>query len=304
MHELLDASADVHVFAIPEPEPASELIRSGDIARTTVLGGRLEDEASVRRAVQAARPELVFHLGAQTLVGPARGDPTYTFRVNIAGTWNLLEALRLAPPTRAIAVASSDKAYGRSDHLPYVEADALAGEEPYEASKVATDVLGRTYATAYGLPVRIARCGNVYGPGDVHWSRLVPGTIRSFLEGTRPIVRSDGTLVRDYLHVADAVTAYLALMQPGVPHGEAFNFSSGERRTVLEVVRIIGAAVGSALEPVIEDTAKGELREQYLDSSKARRELGWSARRDMPGSLGEIISWYRQLLGKPSTRKA
>ncbi len=294
VHALLDLGAAIHAFIVPEPEPLSALVRSGDIARVTVHRGRLEQPAALQQAVERSRPEVVFHLAAQTQVRAARERPVETFATNISGTWTLLEACRgLMTPPLAIAVASSDKAYGASDHLPYVETDALAGEEPYEASKAATDIIARTYAVAYGLQTRIARCGNVYGIGDANWDRIVPGTIRAYLRGERPILRSDGTPVRDYVHVADVVDAYLALGQPGIRPGEPFNFSSGERRSVLEVVEGIRIAIGATLPPAVIGDARGELAEQYLDSSKALRLLGWSARRRMAEALPEMIDWYR-----------
>src|SRR5947209_541440 len=181
-----------------------------------------------------------------------------------------------------VAVASSDKAYGASAKLPYVETDPLAGSEPYEASKAITDILAKTYARSYGLPTRIARCGNIYGVGDWNWSRIVPGTIRSLLRGEHPVLRSDGTPVRDYIHVDDVVSGYLGMAcAEGIRPGEAFNFSSGERRTVREVVELVVAAVGTTLDPVVLNDAKGEIPVQYLESTKARRTLGWEPRRRM-----------------------
>src|SRR5947209_4830213 len=196
-----------------------------------------------------------------------------------------------------VAVASSDKAYGASAKLPYVETDPLAGSEPYEASKAITDILAKTYARSYGLPTRIARCGNIYGSGDWNWSRIVPSTIRSLLRGERPVLRSDGTPIRDYVHVDDVVSGYLAMAAAeGPAPGEAFNFSSGERLAVRDVVGLVTAAVGTSLEPIIMNEAQGEIPVQYLDSTKARRMLGWMPRRCMTESLPEIVDWYRNLL--------
>jgi len=296
VHALLSRGALVDAFVIPRPEPASMLARSGDIERVRVHVGHLEDRTSVEAAIASAAPDVVFHLGAQTLVGDARADPVRTFEVNIAGTWAVLEACRRFVTPSAVAIASSDKAYGSSARLPYVETNTLAGTEPYEASKAVTDMLAQTYAIAYGLPVRIARCGNVYGRGDFNWSRIVPGTIRSVLAGERPVLRSDGTPVRDYVSVDDIVSAYLALVEHDIAPGEAFNFSSGERLTVLDVVRLINNAVEANLEPVILGTAVGEIAEQYLDSSKAQRALGWTAQRRLAESLPPIVAWYRDLL--------
>ena len=297
MRCLLSADAEVHALVLPEPEPESDLLRSGRLARIRVHEGRLEDPVAVAAAVEAARPRFVFHLGAQPLVGLARAHPVATFEANVRGTWALLEACRTMSEPPIVAVASSDKAYGASAKLPYVETDPLAGSEPYEASKAITDILAQTYARSYGLPTRIARCGNIYGIGDWNWSRIVPGTIRSLLRGERPVLRSDGTPVRDYIHVDDVVAAYLALATADVAPGEAFNFSSGERLTVREVVDAVTAAVGAALQPVVLNEARGEIAAQYLDSSKARTTLGWKPRRRLGESLSEIVTWYRELLG-------
>jgi len=294
---LLSADAEVHALVLPEPEPESDLLRSGRLARIRVHEGRLEDPAAVAAAVEAARPRFVFHLGAQPLVGLARAHPVATFEANVRGTWALLEACRTMSEPPIVAVASSDKAYGASAKLPYVETDPLAGSEPYEASKAITDILAQTYARSYGLPTRIARCGNIYGIGDWNWSRIVPGTIRSLLRGERPVLRSDGTPVRDYIHVDDVVAAYLALATADLAPGEAFNFSSGERLTVREVVDAVTSAVGVALQPVVLNEARGEIAAQYLDSSKARTTLGWKPRRRLGESLSDIVTWYRELLG-------
>lgn len=293
---LVALGADVHALVVPDDESDSLLNRSGasDIQRHI---GRLEDRVGVGAAVSAARPEIVFHLGAQTQVGQARRDPAGTFATNVAGTWHLLEACRaLDPRPKAIAVASSDKAYGRSDALPYRETHPLAGSEPYEVSKTMTDLLAQTYATSYGLPTRIARCGNVYGTGDLNWDRIVPGTIRSLLKRERPVIRSDGTPIRDYVHVEDVVDAYIRLGSADITSGAAYNFSSGERVSVLEVVRLIAAAVGSDLVPDVRGDAAGELAEQYLDATKAAEELGWHPSRRMAESMAEIIAWYRTTL--------
>lgn len=291
---LLDQGAELHALIVPEDEPGSLLERSGRLGEIRRHPGRLEDPAAVRRAVSEARPAVVFHLGAQTQVQAARRDPIATFEANVAGTWQLLEACRAqATPPDAIAVASSDKAYGKSDDLPYRETHPLAGNEPYEVSKSMTDLLAQTYAAAYGLPTRIARCGNVYGAGDRNWDRIVPGTIRSLLAGERPVIRSDGTPVRDYVHVADVVDAYLRLGREGIAPGTAYNFSSGERATVLEVVRLITDVTGSKLLPKIHGDAPGELAAQYLDASKAERELGWRPTRRLAESLPEIVAWYQ-----------
>ena len=209
-----------------------------------------------------------------------------------------MEAVRrLSHPIAACVVASSDKAYGESTRLPYTEDHPLAGTNVYDASKSAADLIAGAYAASYGLPIGIARCGNIYGPGDLNWDRIVPGTIRSMLRGERPVVRSDGTLKRDYLHVADAVSGYLALGSALIArreHGEAFNFGTGCPVSVLDLVSMIAQAVGRTdLEPVVEGSAPNEITAQWLDSTKARSRLDWVAAVDMPAGLEETVGWYR-----------
>jgi len=289
---LAGLGADIHAV-IPAGEPPQPLL-AGLLGQLQVHDGRLEDAAAITRAVKASAAEIVFHLGAQTQVRAARQDPAATFSTNVAGTWHLLEACRLATSRpKAIAVASSDKAYGKSDRLPYVETDPLAGSEPYEASKAMTDILAQTYASSYGLPTRIARCGNVYGAGDQNWDRIVPGTLRSLLRSERPIIRSDGTPVRDYVHVEDVVDAYLLLGSPDIAAGEAFNVSSGEHCSVLDLVERLTRAAGSTLTPEVRSEAAGELAAQYLDTTKITRQLGWRSTRTIAASLPEIVAWYR-----------
>lgn len=291
-----------HVVAlIRDTDPQSELLRSGDIQRVSVVNGALEDLWAVERAISLHEVDTVFHLGAQTLVGVAHRAPLSTFESNIRGTYNLLEACRLLHPlVRRIIVASSDKAYGAAPVLPYLETMPLAGQHPYEVSKSCTDLLAQSYHATYGLPVAIARCGNIYGGGDLNWSRLVPGTIRSLLAGERPVVRSDGTFRRDYIYVGDVVDAYLRLadaLDDRAVWGEAFNFSLESPSTVLEMIESIQALMDRAdLQPDIRDEAVGEIRDQYLDAAKARAVLGWTPEWGLERGLAETIRWYRDLL--------
>jgi CDP-glucose 4,6-dehydratase len=259
----------------------------GDVRNTSLLS-RLFADLEVG---------TVIHLAAQTLVGPALRDPADTFRNNIEGSWSLLEACRSVPTVNAVVVASSDKAYGDWAGRPYREDMALRAHHPYDVSKAATDLLAQSYAVSYGLPVAITRCGNLYGGGDLNWSRIVPGTIRSVLEGHRPIIRSDGTLVRDYLHVDDAAVGVLQLARavrdrPDVK-GQAFNFATGTRLTVLEIVRRILALMDSSLEPVIEGRPLQEIPEQRLATAKAKRILGWRPDVTVDAGIREAIDWYR-----------
>ncbi len=295
---LLETGARVAVLVL-DADPQSELYRSGDIQRVSVVSGALEDIAALERAVAIHAADTVFHLGAQTIVGTAHRAPLVTFEANIRGTYNLLEACRRqAGLVRRLIVASSDKAYGEQV-LPYVETAPLQGRHPYEVSKSCADLLAQCYHHTYGLPVAIARCGNIYGGGDLNWSRIVPGTIRDFLNGRRPVIRSDGQSKRDYLYVKDVVRAYLllagALEKPGVA-GRAFNFGDESPLTVLQMVAHLQRLMGcEALEPTVRNDARGELADQWLSAALARDVLGWQPRFTIDTGLRETIAWYRTL---------
>jgi len=299
---LLGEGAKV-VALVRDWDPQTELIRSGDISRCTVVSGRLEEYADLERAISEHEVDTVFHLGAQAIVGTAHRSPLMTFESNIRGSYNLLEACRVhASLVKRLVVASSDKAYGTAEVLPYTEDMAANGRHPYDVSKSCTDLLAQTYAATYGLPVAVARCGNIFGGGDLNWSRIVPGTIRCVLENRAPVLRSDGTFTRDYLYVEDVVDAYLALAdsadREGV-RGEAFNFSPERQVSVLELTRLVLELMGRPdLEPVIQNTAQGEIRDQYLDASKAQRVLGWSCHFGLKEGLERSIAWYQAYLGK------
>lgn len=294
---LLHESADV-VALVRDQAPNSMLVREGLLQRVKVVNGDLESLSTMRRAIAEYQPHTVFHLAAQPLVQVAKLDPVGTLRANVAGTWNLLEACRLAGNKSNVVVASSDKAYGPNLNLPYVEKFPLQGRYPYDVSKSCADLITQMYTATYGLKTAIARCGNLFGGGDLNFSRTIPGVIYATLAGKRFVVRSDGKFVRDFLYVKDAADSYLTLGRqlaedPSIA-GEAFNFSMGVRLTVLEVVSMVLRLMGRVdLEPVIENKASSEIREQYLDSSKARERLGWSPRHSMEEGLRETIEWYR-----------
>ena len=300
--ELHERDVDV-VALVLDADPRSELYRSGDVDRCTVVNGALQDLATLERAIAVHEVDTVFHLGAQTIVTAARRDPLGTWEANVRGTYNLLEACRRQRElVRSVVVASSDKAYGESASLPYTEDSPLAAREPYEVSKACGDLIAQSYHHAYGLPVAIARCGNIYGGGDLNWSRIVPGTIRALLRGERPVLRSDGSFVRDYLYVRDAAAAYCLLAEAagdaGAVAGEAFNFSDESPQTVLELVSAIGRAVGNgAVEPIVLGNAVGEIHDQSLSAEKARSILGWRARFALDDALDETVAWYRSHLG-------
>ena len=298
--ELLGKYAHV-VALVRDADPQSELFRSGDSQQVFVVNGALEDLWTLERAINENEIDTVFHLGAQTIVGVAHRFPLPTFEANIRGTYNLLEACRLhSDLVQRVVVASSDKAYGQQADLPYTEDMPLRGMHPYEVSKSCADLISQSYWRTYGLPVAIARCGNVFGGGDLNWSRIVPATIRSLVQGERPVLRSDGSYVRDYTYVKDVVLAYMILaenMNEDRVRGEAFNFSSESPLTVLELVKTIQRLMDCGhVEPEILDCAEGEIHSQHLSAAKARRILGWEPRYDLEQALSETIDWYRGFL--------
>ncbi len=293
-----------HVVAlIRDADPQSELYRSGAISQVLVVNGRLEDFWTLERALNEQEIDIVFHLGAQPLVGVARRFPLQTFEANIRGTYNLLEACRIHRNlVNRIVVASSDKAYGEHPDLPYTEDMPLMGRYPYDVSKSCTDLIALSYYHTYDLPIAVARCGNIYGGGDLNWSRIVPDTIRSLCRGEPPRIRSDGTFMRDYIYVKDVTRAYMLLAEnldsPQV-RGEAFNFSLERGVTVLELVDKIRQLMGCPdLEPKILNITKGEIRSQYLAATKAQRVLGWRPQFSLEEGLKETIAWYREFLSR------
>ncbi len=305
VHHLLQRGAQV-VALIRDPDPASALYDSGDFERISLASGRLECFEQVKAVIVERDIDTVFHLGAQALVGAAQRDPIGTFESNVRGTYHILEACRLcADRVQRIIVASSDKAYGECDALPYTETTPLAARNPYDVSKCCADLIAQSYGASFGLPIAIARCGNIFGPGDINWSRLVPGTIRALLQGQRPVIRSDGTLVRDYLYVDDAVRAYLALAdwldQPSARSDpkRAFNFSSNFPLSVLDMTGMIQRACRRPdLDPIIQGRNAGEIRSQHLDCARARVHLHWQSRTDMASALEASVEWYRHYLNR------
>ncbi len=297
---LVDAGAQV-VGLIRDEVPHSHLRRSGYINRIVTVRGDVTDYPLMERTLNEYEIETVFHLAAQTIVTIANRAPLSTFEANIKGTWTVLEAARRSPTVRRVLVASSDKAYGVHDHLPYTEETPLRGCYPYDVSKACADLIAHTYAATYHLPTAITRCANLYGGGDLNWSRIFPGTIRSVLRGEQPIIRSDGTMVRDYLYVRDAVSGYLTLAEqldrPELA-GEPFNFGTDDPKSVLEIVEtIISVSDHPELEPVVLDQAPNEIPAQYLGSAKAKRLLGWEPAYSLEEGLRETIEWYRDFLG-------
>ena len=302
--ELLDRGAAV-VALVRNTDHRSEFLRSGAFRRVALVAGQLEDFQVLERAINQYEVDTVIHLGAQAIVTAAERSPMQTFESNIRGTYNLLEACRIHPElVQRVVVASSDKAYGNNHGVAYTEDLPLIANHPYDVSKACGDLIAQTYANTYSLPVAIARCGNIYGGGDLNWNRLVPGTIRAFLQDQCPQIRGDGASVRDYLYVKDAVWAYLALAEraadPGV-RGEAFNFSAADPRTVLEVVHGVSELMHTQhLQPNVLDVARNEIPNQVLATDKARQVLAWCPRYRLAEGLAETIDWYRTFLAEPT----
>jgi CDP-glucose 4,6-dehydratase len=295
-----------HVVGLVRDQVAgSELAQSGLLGQIDVVHGKVEDQPLLERALAEYEIQTVIHLAAQTIVGIANRSPLSTFETNIRGTWCLLEAARRCGTAPQVLVASSDKAYGDQDTLPYTEEAPLQGRHPYDASKSCADLLALTYHHTYRLPVCVTRCGNFYGGGDLNWNRIVPGTIRSVLRGERPVIRSDGSNLRDYFYVKDGAAAYLHLAecmarQPEVV-GQAFNFSTESRVSVLQLVEQLLRLMGSDLTPDVRGEANNEIKHQYLSAAKARRLLGWAPRYGLDAALRETIDWYRAYIRGPDS---
>ncbi|MFH2106769.1 MAG: GDP-mannose 4,6-dehydratase [Candidatus Micrarchaeota archaeon] len=302
---LLEKKADI-VCVSRDYVPKSMFFEEGLSENVTVAHGDLEDFHTIERVVNEYFPEVVIHLGAQTIVGTANNSPLGTFNSNIKGTWNVLEACRLHDKhIKSIVVASSDKAYGEQKKLPYTEDRPLQGSNPYDASKSCTDLLAQCYGKTYSLPIGISRCGNFFGGGDLNFSRIVPGTIKSVFMNNSVEIRSDGKFIRDYIYVKDAVNAYEVLAQKTEQmnfHGEAFNFSNEVQLNVLELVGRILKLMGKdkTIKPVIKNEAVNEIRDQHLSSKKAREVLGWKSKWGIDESLVETIEWYTEWLKKLS----
>ena len=306
MRRLLEVRARCGVFGarLDCRKAAYLLLRADQLQNVKVVDGDLGDGALLEGALSEYGIATVFHLAAQTIVTTANRNPAPTFEANIRGTWTLLEACRHCAKVEQIVVASSDKAYGASDHLPYDESTPLHGQHPYGVSKSCADLIAQSYAHTYQLPVAVTRCGNVFGGGDLNWDRIVPGTIRAALRGEAPVIRSDGQFVRDYFYVEDCAAAYVLLAEkmksnPNL-NGEAFNFSNEAQVTVLELVERILAAMNSDLKPEVLNQASNEIRLQTLSAKKARTELGWEPLFSLDEGLERTIEWYRDFLSAKS----
>lgn len=271
--------------------------------KVIIVKADLEDYFSIERTINEYQPESIIHLGAQTIVGTANCSPIGTFNSNIKGTWNLLEAARVHDKfIKSIVIASSDKAYGEQEKLPYTEESPLNATNPYDASKACTDILARSYAVTYSIPLSISRCGNFFGGGDLNFSRLVPGTIKSAIFNESPVLRSDGLYIRDYIYVLDAVNAYEVLAKQTEEKkfkGEAFNFSNEVQLTALDFTnKILEKMNKKNLKPIIKNQASGEIKAQHLSAKKARETLGWKSEWGIDKALDETIKWYKEYFSK------
>ena len=292
---LVEKKANV-VGLIRDLVPRSNLSMSGFNNKIITVRGQIEDYFLLERTINEYEIDTIFHLAAQTIVTIANRNPISTFKANIEGTWNILEACRRSPSVKKIIVASSDKAYGDQEKLPYDEKTALEGRHPYDVSKSCADLICRSYHESYGLPVCVTRCGNFYGGGDLNFNRIVPGTIRSISNNIRPIIRSDGTNLRDYFYIKDGVNSYMLLaekMENKNIHGEAFNFSTEHPISVLEIVNKIIALMESNLEPKILNSASNEIKDQYLSAQKAKALLNWLPSYTLDEGLKETVQWYQ-----------
>lgn len=299
--ELLKQQAHV-VTLVRDRIPTSLFFTEKLHKKTSVVWGDLLDYQLILRTLNEFNIDHVFHLGAQAIVGYANRSPLSTFKSNIEGTWNLLEACRLSPWVSKIIVASSDKAYGEQKVLPYTEETPLHGTHPYDVSKSCTDLLAQSYYHTYNLPVCVTRCGNFFGGGDFHFNRIIPGTIRSIVNGQQPVIRSNGQFIRDYIYVKDVVDAYLTLMQQMDSKeivGQSFNFSTDKPYTVIELVELICSVMNVDCKPVIQNSASNEIPAQHLSSAKAQKLLNWQATYGVEKGLQETVVWYKNYFTMP-----
>ena len=300
VRRLRELGTDV-VCLVRDWVPQSELVRSGLFAQVKVVRGDVRDQSLLERTLGEYEIDTVIHLAAQTIVGIANRNPVATMETNIAGTWALLEACRRSPLVKQIVIASSDKAYGDHEELPYNETFPLQGRHPYDVSKSCADLIAQSYAQTYELPVAITRCGNFYGGGDLNWNRIVPGTIRSVLREQRPVIRSDGHFVRDYFYAEDGAAANMVLAEALASkpelRGQAFNFSNETQITVLELVDRLLGLMDSRLRPEIRNEATNEIRHQYLNAARARELLQWQPLFTLDEGLRRTIAWYKDFFG-------
>jgi CDP-glucose 4,6-dehydratase len=300
---LFDAGANV-VCLVRDWVPQSERLLDKKLDRVKNVRSDITDQDLLERVLGEYEVDVVFHVAAQAIVGNANRDPVSTFSTNIQGTWSLLEACRRSSKVKSVVIASSDKAYGEQETLPYTEEMPLQGRHPYDVSKSCGDLIAQAYAASYNMRVVITRCGNFFGGGDLNWNRVVPGTIRSVLRGERPIIRSDGQFVRDYIYIEDAAAAYMMLAERLMVDdslvGQAFNFSYESQVSVIDMVQLILRKMNSSLRPEVLNQASNEIRNQFLSSERARAVLNWKPQFTLESGLERTLAWYREFLGSPA----
>lgn len=292
--ELIDLGARVIVLDLKDSHPILNDLQKKPI----LIRGDVRSYNLVKTILRERHPDFIFHFAAQTIVGIANRNPLPTLKTNIAGTWHILEAARCYP-AKGIIIASSDKAYGDQPVIPYKENTPLVGMHPYDVSKSSADLIAQMYFKTYQLPLCIIRSANVFGGGDIHFSRVIPETIRAAFYNKSPIIRSDGRFERDYLYIKDEINGCLmlagALFKKREVLGQAFNFGTNHPYFVEEVVKIIlDLMQKNNLKPLILNEAKNEIRNQSLDFSKAKKLLGWQPQYSLKDGLKETIQWYTQ----------
>lgn len=305
--DLLEKEANIYVL-IRDFVPDSLFCTENLHEHVTVITGDLLDLPLLQRVLNEFDIHTIFHLGAQAIVKTANRSPISTFKSNIEGTWNLLEAARLSPWVQSIVVASSDKAYGAQEKLPYTEDAPLIGRHPYDVSKSCTDLIAQAYFHTYKLPVCVTRCGNFFGGGDLHFNRIIPDTIKSIIHNANPIIRSNGLFIRDYIYVKDVCNAYVTLAaqmaDPSI-HGECFNFSTDTPYNVIEIVDLMLELMNAThLKPIIQNQASNEIPAQHLSSKKAHEMLNWNAAYGVKEGLKETIEWYKTFFTHKAEHKA
>lgn len=295
---LVDSEANV-IGLVRDNVPKSYFHLSGTDKKVILVRGEIENYPLLERIINEYEIDFIFHLAAQTIVSIANRNPVSTFKSNIEGTWNLLEACRRTHREKKIIVASSDKAYGTQMGLPYDETTPLEGRHPYDVSKSCADLLCRCYYETYDVQVCVTRCGNFFGGGDLNFNRIVPGTIKSLIENQRPLIRSDGTYIRDYFYIKDGVDSYFTLaeaMENKKIVGEAFNFSTETPVKVLDLVNKIIKIYGSDTTPLILNEVTNEITSQYLSAKKAHDLLSWRPHYSLDEGLKETIDWYKHFI--------
>jgi CDP-glucose 4,6-dehydratase len=293
--QLLDKGANI-ITIVRDTVPKSRFFLENLNSKVTITRGDVEDYTFVERVIAEYEINTVFHLAAQPIVKIANLSPLGTFNANIKGTWNVLEASKNHMNTvKSVVVASSDKAYGTSPALPYDETAPLHGQHPYDVSKSCVDLLSQSYWFTYRLPVNITRCGNFYGPGDLNFNRIIPGTILSVMNKERPVIRSDGSYIRNYFYIKDAADGYITISENrDKVLGEAFNLGSEDRYSVLEITNLVLKVMGSKLDPIVKNEVSNEIKEQYLSIKKVKDTLNWKPKYDTEKALKETIDWYKE----------